>query len=146
MLRHRRVWDRTRRYRCFVGIAERAAFAQGRDAQRIIGAARARAADGGDAHARRRFLHRAGIQARDLGVVPPWLALGQHIMAAAGKSDQRDEDKGADEIPTNSTRHAGENASNSVKDCSMMLYRPRAKDALTMTGIRKSGIRHQGSG
>jgi hypothetical protein len=64
-------------------------------------------------------------------------------MTAAGESDQRDEDKGADEIPTNSTRHAGENASNSVKDCSMMLYRPRAKDALTMTGIRKSGIRDQ---
>jgi len=27
-------------------------------------------------------------------------------MTAAGESDQRDEDKGADEIPTNSTRHA----------------------------------------
>jgi hypothetical protein len=64
-------------------------------------------------------------------------------MAAAGKSDQRDEDKGADEIPTNSARHARYNVSNSVKDCSTMLRRPRAKDALTMTGIRTSGIRHQ---
>ena len=124
------IGDRARRHRRLVGIAERPALAQGRDAQRIIGAARARTADGGDAHARRRFLDRAGIQARDLGVVPPWLALGQHVMTAAGKSDQRDEDGGADEIPTNSTRHAAENASNSVKDCSMMLRRPGAKECV----------------
>src|ERR1700733_4760158 len=123
MLRQRCVGDRAWRHRRLVAIAKRAAVAQGRDAQRIIGAARARAADGGDTYARRRFFHRAGIQARDLGVVPPWLALGQHIMAAAGKSEQRDEDRGADEIPTNSKSHAGENASNSVKDCSMMLRR-----------------------
>jgi hypothetical protein len=65
-------------------------------------------------------------------------------MTAAGESEERNEDNGADEIPTNSTRHAGENASNSVKDCSMMLDRLRAKDALTMTGIRDQAIRHQG--
>src|SRR5580704_11653904 len=135
MLRHRRVGNGAGRHRRVVGITERAALAQCRDAQRIISAAHARAADGGDAHPRRRFLHRTGIQARDLGVVPPWLALGKHIMAAASKSDQRDEDKGADEIPTNSTRHARYNVRNSVKDCSTMLYRPRAKDALTMTGL-----------
>src|ERR1700682_2471776 len=123
MLRHRCAWDRARWYRRLVVVAERAALAQGRYAHRIIRAARARPADGGDAHARRRFFHRAGIQARDLGVMPPWLPLGKHEMTAAGKSDQRDEDKGADEIPTNSTRHAQQNASNSVKDCSMMLRR-----------------------
>src|ERR1700731_1814955 len=53
-------------------------------------------------------------------------------MTAAGESDQRDEDKGADEIPTNSTRHARQNASNFVKDCSMMLRRRRVRRVLTM--------------
>ncbi len=39
-------------------------------------------------------------------LVPPGLALGEQVVAAAGKSDQGDEDEGADEIPTNSARHA----------------------------------------
>jgi hypothetical protein len=70
-------------------------------------------------------------------------------MTAASKSDQRDEDKGADEIPTNSTRHAGENASNSVKDCSMMLRRPRDKECVNHDRgqeIRDQAIRDQASG
>ena len=100
------VRDRARRHRRFVGIAERAALAQGRDAQRKIRAAHARPLIGEMRTRAGAFLHRAGIQARDLGVVPPRLALGKHEMTAAGESDQRDEDKGADEIPTNSTRHA----------------------------------------
>ena len=50
--------------------------------------------------------HRAGIETSDFRVVPPRLALGEQIVAAAGKSDQRDEDEGADEIPTHSTPHA----------------------------------------
>jgi hypothetical protein len=46
----------------------------------------------------------------------PRLALGKEKMAAAGKSDQRDEEKEADERPLNSTRHGRDNARNSVKE------------------------------
>jgi hypothetical protein len=39
---------------------------------------------------------------------------------AAAASCERDEDEGADEIPTHSTPHDAENARNSVKDSSML--------------------------
>jgi hypothetical protein len=50
----------------------------------------------------------------------PRLALGKKVMAAAGKSDQRDEDEEAEERPPNSTRHERDNARNSVNDCSRL--------------------------
>ncbi|HXX51160.1 MAG TPA: DUF2798 domain-containing protein [Xanthobacteraceae bacterium] len=39
-------------------------------------------------------------------------------MAAAGQSEQREKEEKTDERPLNSTRHEGDNASNSVNDCS----------------------------
>ena len=86
-------------------------------------------------------VHRAGIQTSGFGLVPPWLALGEQIMAgAAGKNGQRNEDGGADEIPTNSARHAGDNARNSVKDCSMM----RALDEAPWA--RQYSVNHERTG
>ena len=85
--------------------SQAARFAQRRHLERIIRPAHARPVDRGNAHPRRRLFHGAGIEAGDLRIVPPRLALGEQVMAAAGDSDQHDEDDGADEILTNSTRH-----------------------------------------
>jgi hypothetical protein len=42
-------------------------------------------------------------------------------MAAAGKSEQRKKLEEADKRPLNPTRHDPDNASNSLKDCSMIV-------------------------
>ena len=105
-LRHRRAGNCARRPHCLVVIGERSVVAQRRNAERVIDAARARPVDGRDAHPLRRFLEGAGIQTGGFRLVPPRFPLGEHIVAAAGENDQSDEDEGADEIPTNSARHA----------------------------------------
>ena len=82
------------RHRRFVAVAERAAVAQGRDAQRIIGAARAgplmekMRTRVGDSFAAPEFRHAISASCRHD-------SRSAHIMAAAGRSDQRDENKGA---------------------------------------------------
>jgi len=49
------------------------------------------------------FLHRAGFQACDFRLGPPRFSLGLEKSTAA--ASQRNKDKGADEIQTNSARH-----------------------------------------
>jgi len=101
----RPLGDRAWRTQRLVVVAERAAFAQLRNLERIIDAASARPVDCRDAHPSRRLLRNAGIDAGKLGLMPPRIALGEQIMTAAGDGDQGDEDGEADERPADSRRH-----------------------------------------
>jgi hypothetical protein len=73
---------------------------------RKLGAAGAGAGNRVDPDHFRAFLHRAGFQACDLGLGPPWFALGG-LKKSAAAARQRNKDEGADEIQTNSARHGG---------------------------------------
>ena len=78
-------------------------LAKGCDLERIIGPAHAGTGDRIDADDFGAFLHRAGFQARDLGLGPPRFAFGGEKSAAA--TCQRDKDEAADQIPANTPRH-----------------------------------------
>ena len=107
MLRQRAVGDGAGRPQRFVVVAERATISDLRNADREIHAANAGAADGGDAHAFRAVLDRAGIETGDFGVVPPGFAFPHvEVVAAAGERDQRGNNDGAEKGPLNRTRHA----------------------------------------
>jgi hypothetical protein len=100
-------------------IAQRSALTQRRDPQRKIGPAHAGPADRLDAHYAGAFLDRARVDALRLGLLPPRLALGKHVAAAATREHAEDaKDDGADEIPTNSPRHGADNATEFVNDSS----------------------------
>src|SRR6185369_8887289 len=79
-------------------------FAKGCHFQRVFRTAHAGAGDRLDADALGAFLDRAGFQACDFGLGSPRFALGLEKPPAAAR--QRNKDEGADEIQTNSTRHA----------------------------------------
>src|SRR5207244_7607046 len=70
-----------------ISIAERGVLAEGRDLERKIGPAHAWAADRPDADLAGAFLHGARTKALHLGLVPPWLALGKEITAAATREN-----------------------------------------------------------
>ena len=87
-----------------VGVTEAAhRLAECRHFQREFSTARARAGNRIDADEIGSLLGRTGFQARLLRLSPPGFAFGGHETAAATR--QRNEDKGADYEPTNSTRH-----------------------------------------
>src|SRR5262245_8612529 len=133
MLRCRPGGERGRRAPCLVGVAERPALAQRRYPYGIVRPAHAGPADRRDAHARRTFFDRAGIQASKLGLAPPSLALALiEIMPAAGERDQRRTSDRAKNPQPNDTQHARHNARCSVKDCSMMFAWAERRNALTM--------------
>ena len=91
--------------RSFVGKAETAAaFAERCDLERKLRAADAGARNRVDPDQFRALLDRAGLQASDFGLGPPWLAL-RELKKSAAATRQRDKDEGADEIQTNSARH-----------------------------------------
>jgi hypothetical protein len=52
--------------------------------------------------------------------VPPGFTLGEQEMAAAGQGEQHKKENNADERPPNATRHEPDNASNCVKNYSMI--------------------------
>jgi hypothetical protein len=120
------LWHRARRKRSrgahrLIVIAERPAFAERRYLNGVVGAAHARAADRGNAHTRGAFRYGARIQAGNLSLAPPRLALAAiEIMPAAGERDQRPASDGAKNPHSNATQHARHNARLSVKDYSML--------------------------
>ncbi len=88
-----------------VGETERAAaFTERRDLEGKFRAANAGARNRAHPHQFGVLLDGAGLQACDLGLGPPWLTLFGEKSATAAR--QRDKDEGADEIQTNSARHA----------------------------------------
>src|SRR5262249_19563107 len=87
-----------------IGKPQWRALAEHRYPQRKIGPAHARTTDRADADDAFAFLDRARAEALDLGLVPPWLALGEEAAATRERTEQTKDD-GADEIPTNSPRH-----------------------------------------
>jgi hypothetical protein len=101
----RLITDRGRRAKVVVGKAEAGGvFAERGNLERKICATRAGAGNRIDPDEIRAFLDGAGFQACDFGLGPPRLALLGKKSAAAPR--QRYKDEGADEIPTNSARHA----------------------------------------
>jgi hypothetical protein len=82
-----------------------AAFAERGDLERILRAADAGAGNRVDPDQIGVFLDGAGLQAGDFGLGPPWFAL-RGLKKSAAAARQRDKDEGADEIQTNSARHA----------------------------------------
>src|SRR5215469_11846932 len=72
--RDRAWWNRRR-----VVVTERPTLAYFRHLERIVDAASAWSVDCGNAYPARYFLRHAGIEAGELGVVPPRLALGEEI-------------------------------------------------------------------
>jgi hypothetical protein len=87
-----------------VGKAEAAAaFAERRDLERIFRAANSGARNRADPDQFGILFDGAGLQARNFRLGPPRFALRGKKSAAAAR--QRDKDKGADEIQTNSARH-----------------------------------------
>jgi hypothetical protein len=72
-----------------------------------------------DANNARAFPDGARVEALHLGFAPPRLALGKHVAAAATRQHAEDaKTDGADEIPTSSPRHGGNNAWDFVNDSS----------------------------
>src|SRR5262249_49940371 len=86
-------------------IGERGGIVQRGDADWNIHAADPRSAYRCNTYPLRRLFHSARIHAGDFGIVAPRGALGQEIMTAAGKGEQREKDDEKDERPLNSTRH-----------------------------------------
>jgi hypothetical protein len=87
-----------------IGIAEAAhPFAEGRHFQRKFSAAGTRTGNRVNADEISGLLDRTGFQARLLCLGPPGFTFRGHETTAATR--QRNEDKGADYEPTNSTRH-----------------------------------------
>jgi len=133
MLRRRAGGERGRRAHRLVAVAEWSALAERRYPDGVVGPAYAGPVDRRDAHARRTFLDRPGIQAGDFGLAPPRFALaGIEIVPAAGERDQRRTSDRAKNPQPNATQHARHNARCSVKDCSMMFVPVERRNVLTM--------------
>ena len=102
----RLIADGAGRPQILVGKSERAAaFAKGRDLERKLRAANAGARNRVDPDQFGGLLDRAGFQACDFGLGPPRFAL-LGLKKSATTARQRNKDEGADEIQTNSARHA----------------------------------------
>ncbi len=86
-----------------IGKADRCAFADCGDLHGKIRAADAGAGNRLDAGERRAFLHLPRLEAGDLRLMPPRVALREHDLAAGSETE---DDEGADEIPGHSARHA----------------------------------------
>ena len=135
MLRRRAGGERGRRAHRLVAVAEWPALAERRYPDGVVRPADAGPGDRRDAHARRTFLDRPGIQAGDFGLAPPRFALaGIEIVPAAGERDQRRTSDRAKNPQPNATQHARHNARCSVKDCSMMFVPAGKKERVNHDG------------
>jgi hypothetical protein len=102
----RLIADRRRGTKILIGKTEiTCAFAERRNLQREIRPANAGTRNRADPHEIGAFPDAAGFQASDFRLSAPRLALLGKKSATTPR--KRDKDEGADEIQTNSARHAG---------------------------------------